>query len=119
MSTRFHVATRKGLFTVERGARWSITRTSFLGDNCTIVMHDPRNGASAKGKSRRKSGDGALYVAIDHGHFGVERPASITLNLLDHGGREVVARVVSEGDIGALASKHVAHCGSYATRSAG
>lgn len=59
MSTRCHIATRKGLFTVERGASgWSIARASFLGDNCTLVMHDPRNGE--------------LLAALDHGHFGVK-----------------------------------------------
>jgi photosystem II stability/assembly factor-like uncharacterized protein len=59
MSTRCHVATRKGLFTLERGASgWAIRRTSFLGDNCTLVMHDPRSGE--------------LLAALDHGHFGVK-----------------------------------------------
>ena len=59
MSTRFHVATRKGLFTVERGAGgWSIAGVSFLGDNCTLVMHDPRHGS--------------LIAALNHGHFGVK-----------------------------------------------
>src|ERR671936_1593247 len=59
MSTRFHVATRKGLFTVDRsGSGWAISRTSFLGDNCTLVLHDPR--------------DGSLLAALDHGHFGVK-----------------------------------------------
>lgn len=59
MSTRFHVATRKGLFSLDRGASaWSISRASFLGDNCTLVMHDPRNGA--------------LIAALNHGHFGVK-----------------------------------------------
>ena len=59
MSTRFHVATRKGLFTLERGAsRWSISKASFVGDNCTLVMHDPR--------------DGALLAALNHGHFGIK-----------------------------------------------
>jgi hypothetical protein len=59
MSTRCHIATRKGLFTLERGAGgWSISRTGFLGDNCTLVMHDPR--------------DGSLIAALNHGHFGVK-----------------------------------------------
>lgn len=59
MSRRCHVATRKGLFTLERGASgWRIARASFLGDNCTLVMHDPRNGS--------------LLAALDHGHFGVK-----------------------------------------------
>lgn len=59
MSSRFHVATRKGLFTVGKGASgWAIERVSFLGDNCTLLMHDPR------------SGD--LLTALNHGHFGVK-----------------------------------------------
>jgi photosystem II stability/assembly factor-like uncharacterized protein len=59
MSTRCHVATRKGLLTLERGASgWSIRRASFLGDNCTLVMHDPRTGE--------------LLAALNHGHFGVK-----------------------------------------------
>jgi hypothetical protein len=57
MSTRCHVATRKGLFTVDRGASgWAITRASFLGDNVTLVMHDARSGM--------------LLAALNHGHFG-------------------------------------------------
>jgi hypothetical protein len=59
MSNRCHVATRKGLFTLDRGASgWSITRASFLGDNCTLVMHDPRTGD--------------LIAALNHGHFGIK-----------------------------------------------
>jgi hypothetical protein len=59
MSTRCHVATRKGLFTLERGpSGWSIARVSFLGDNCTIAMHDPRTGH--------------LYASLNHGHFGIK-----------------------------------------------
>ena len=59
MSTRCHVATRKGLFTLDRGpSKWSITRVSFLGDNCTTVMHDPRNGE--------------LIATLNHGHFGIK-----------------------------------------------
>ena len=59
MSSRCHVATRKGMFTIERGrSGWEITRASFLGDNCTLVMHDPRTGA--------------LLAALNHGHFGVK-----------------------------------------------
>jgi len=63
MSERVYVATRKGLFTVERGGRssdapWRIAHVSFLGENCTMMLPDPR--------------DGLLYVAIGHGHFGVK-----------------------------------------------
>lgn len=59
MSTRCHIATRKGLFTLERAASgWTIARVSFLGDNCTLVMHDPRTGD--------------LLAALNHGHFGVK-----------------------------------------------
>ena len=57
MSERMLVATRKGLFDVQRnGGTWNIARASFLADNCTMVLHDPR--------------DGAIYAALDHGHFG-------------------------------------------------
>jgi photosystem II stability/assembly factor-like uncharacterized protein len=59
MSTRCHVSTRKGLFTLDRGrSGWSITRANFLGDNCTLVMHDSRSGQ--------------LLAALNHGHFGVK-----------------------------------------------
>ena len=64
MSNRCHVATRKGLFTLERdGSGWSIARVSFLGDNCTLVMHDPRNSD--------------LIAALNHGHFGVKLHRSL------------------------------------------
>lgn len=55
-----HLATRKGLFTLERGGTgdWSIARVDFAGDHCSMVLHDPR--------------DRALYAALDHGHFGVK-----------------------------------------------
>src|SRR5258708_6663706 len=44
MSDRCYIATRKGLFTVDRGAsKWQITHTAFVGDNVTLFMHDPRN----------------------------------------------------------------------------
>jgi hypothetical protein len=59
MSNRCHVATRKGLFTLERSASgWSIVRPSFVGDNVTLVMHDPRNGH--------------LIASLNHGHFGIK-----------------------------------------------
>jgi photosystem II stability/assembly factor-like uncharacterized protein len=57
--SRCHVATRKGLFTVERRpSGWTVSQASFLGDNCTLVMHDPRSDV--------------LLAALDHGHFGVK-----------------------------------------------
>jgi hypothetical protein len=58
MADRLFIATRKGLFTLERGQGWGIKGVDFLGDNCSSVLSDPR--------------DGALYVALDHGHFGVK-----------------------------------------------
>ena len=59
MPRRCHVSTRKGLFTLERDDHgWQIARTSFLGDNVTLTAHDAR--------------DGALYAALNHGHFGVK-----------------------------------------------
>jgi len=59
MSPRLFLGTRKGLFTVERnGAGWGVTGLHFRGDTVTIVLPDPR--------------DGALYVALHHGHFGAK-----------------------------------------------
>jgi hypothetical protein len=62
MSDRFLVATRKGLFTFQQGASrvspWTITATAFLGDNVSMVLEDPR--------------DGAIWAALDHGHFGAK-----------------------------------------------
>ncbi len=59
MTDTFHVSTRKGLFTFERGAAgFQIARTAFLGDTVSLAMSDPR--------------DGALYAALGHGHFGVK-----------------------------------------------
>lgn len=54
---RCYVSTRKGLFTLERGARgWGIAAAAFVGDNVTLAMPDPR--------------DGSLLAALNHGHFG-------------------------------------------------
>ena len=59
MMLRFHVATRKGLFTVDsKRSGWEVSNASFLGDNCTLVAHD------------RRTGD--LYAALNHGHFGIK-----------------------------------------------
>lgn len=59
MSNRCFVSTRKGLFTLERGpGGWRVSRTSFVGDHCTLTMPDPRSGH--------------LIAALNHGHFGVK-----------------------------------------------
>lgn len=59
MSNRFYAATRKGLFTFEKGGSgWDISQTSFLGENTSMFLDDPR--------------DGTRYVALAHGHFGVK-----------------------------------------------
>lgn len=61
MSDRMHVATRKGLFTIDRnGGSWSITQANFLADNCTLVHGDTRGERPV------------LYCALDHGHFGAK-----------------------------------------------
>jgi hypothetical protein len=54
------VATRKGLFRVVRGATrgWRIDGASFLGDAVSTMLPDAR--------------DGALYAAMDLGHFGAK-----------------------------------------------
>lgn len=59
MSDRIFVATRKGLFTLERqGGTWRITGADFLADHVSMLLSDPR--------------DGHRYAALDHGHFGVK-----------------------------------------------
>jgi hypothetical protein len=59
MSDRLHVATRKGLFLLERGkSGWNITSTSFLGDPVTLTLADRR--------------DNTLYAALNLGHFGTK-----------------------------------------------
>lgn len=58
MSERLLVATRKGLFTLEREKSWRITATAFLGDPVSMVLHDRRSDA--------------LYAALNLGHFGVK-----------------------------------------------
>ncbi len=64
MSDRLYAATHKGFFTVDRAASgWRISRVDFLGQNANMLLHDPR--------------DGSLYVALDHGHFGVKLHRSL------------------------------------------
>lgn len=59
MSERLLVATRKGLFALVPGRDgWRVESTSFLGDNVTQALADPR--------------DGAWYAALNLGHFGVK-----------------------------------------------
>jgi len=66
-------ATRKGVFTIEKGVLghapgtggdgpWRISRVSFLGDNASIVLP-------------RKRGD--VFATIGHGHFGVKMHRSM------------------------------------------
>ncbi len=59
MSEQILVSTRKGLFVLERNdGAWGIARTSFLGHNVALSLHDPR--------------DGNWYAALDLGHFGAK-----------------------------------------------
>jgi len=53
------ICTRKGLFTAsKRGRSWSMSAPEFRGVPVSMALFDPR--------------DGALYAAVDHGHFGVK-----------------------------------------------
>ncbi len=62
-SNRLFVATRKGLFTLERsGTSWKIAQTAFLGDPVSIVHIDRA---------------GRIYAALDLGHFGTKLQRSI------------------------------------------
>ncbi len=59
MASRLFVATRKGLFRLDRSqAGWTIAEPSFLGDSVSMVLPDRR--------------DGTLYAALALGHFGVK-----------------------------------------------
>src|SRR4051812_28466259 len=63
MSDRLYVATRKGLFTVDRSASgWRVARAAFLGDHVSIVLD---------------AGRGRVYAALGHGHFGVKLHRSL------------------------------------------
>lgn len=59
MSDEILIATRKGLFSAEivRGAL-RLGEPAFLGVPVSMALRDPR--------------DGAVYAALDHGHFGVK-----------------------------------------------
>ena len=53
------VATRKGLFPLyDEGGAWRLGAAAFLGDPVTMALSDAR--------------DGALYAALNLGHFGVK-----------------------------------------------
>ncbi len=68
MSDRLFVATRKGLFRFERNAggsrgRWAAADVAFLGEPVSVVLPDSR--------------DGAIYAALNLGHFGVKLHRSL------------------------------------------
>jgi hypothetical protein len=59
MHARAYLSTRKGLFELQRGSTgWDIGPSHFLGEPVSIALADPR--------------DGALYAALNLGHFGVK-----------------------------------------------
>ncbi|MDB5452929.1 MAG: sialidase, partial [Caulobacteraceae bacterium] len=60
MSDRLLVATRKGLFDFrrDRAGGWFAPVPAFLGSPVSMCLRDPR--------------DGAIYAALDLGHFGVK-----------------------------------------------
>jgi len=59
MADVFYVASRKGLFTYQRdGADWRTGAPAFLGEPVSAVLKDRR--------------DGAVYAALNLGHFGVK-----------------------------------------------
>jgi len=62
MSDRLQVATRKGLFTLERngaaGVPWKVANVGFLGDAVTLVLPEP--------------GGERMHAALELGHFGAK-----------------------------------------------
>lgn len=66
MTDSFFAGTRKGLFRFEKaGDTWRQTREWFLGDPVPMLLFDKR--------------DDALYVAVEHGHFGTKLHRSVDL----------------------------------------
>jgi hypothetical protein len=67
MSNQLLVATRKGLFTVEKKgsgrSAWTVTATAFLAEHVIITLADPR--------------DGSRYAALHLGHFGTKMHRSV------------------------------------------
>lgn len=64
MADVFYVASRKGLFTYRRnGANWKTGKPAFLGEPVSAVLKDKRSGNGR---------DGALYAALNLGHFGAK-----------------------------------------------
>jgi len=58
MTDRLHVGTRKGLFELSRrNGAWEIADAHFLGDPVSAVL---------------AAGEGAVYAALDLGHFGAK-----------------------------------------------
>lgn len=55
---RLFVATKKGLFRLERDGDWKVAEVSFLGEPVSMVLPDRR--------------DGTVYAALNLGHFGVK-----------------------------------------------
>ncbi|MBP6338605.1 MAG: exo-alpha-sialidase [Vitreoscilla sp.] len=68
MSNRAWVATRKGLFELQRGAggAWRIARSSFLGEPVSAVLPPATQGPQA----------GRMLAALNLGHWGVKMQAS-------------------------------------------
>ena len=63
MDHRAWIATRKGLFELQRtGLAWRIARTSFLGEPVTLVL--------------APDAQGRMLAALNLGHFGVKLQAS-------------------------------------------
>lgn len=59
MPRQLLLATRKGLFIAsQRRGRWQVSEPEFRGVPVSMTLYDPR--------------DGALYAAVDHGHFGAK-----------------------------------------------
>ena len=59
MPRQLLIGTRKGLFTAtKRGQKWNLDAPAFRGVPVSAVLPDPR--------------DGAVYAALDHGHFGAK-----------------------------------------------
>ena len=80
MASKLWMATRKGLFGLERragsGGEWGVAKTAFLGDNVSVMLPVAR--------------DGSIYSGLNLGHF------STKLRRSDDGGTTWIECAVPE-----------------------